>query len=722
MRQRVRALVGRWGLLAMAVAGLLGLLLPGSVLAAADGGWAETNTNLAIVPEGDPAEVALTDGEPLVLVQMPVTKRIDHVTLGDLRVVNCSTGQPVRLKVEYHPDGDPWSTPSTSDVVTSASPAALPSAASKVSWDVPTTTLRKGRAYVFRVVSAGGSCASKMRRTTWSSSGPVFSGTATCALSATDIYWRRSAHAMGLGTDNGCNAVNFDASMPSGWLAVKPCEVGSCQKIQTSSGTSLPTTSCTNGGSWDTGGVWRYWRTQDGRNEYVCLWNQYADVGVNPQAPGSRGWHYSTDWLGNTFGQAPLRRGAPRDMYLVLGSVDYGALIQKHRPLLKYDYNESFFADDAREMIDAPGNQLIRRYAPEDPEWAQYPDGTRVLASHGGAGGNLSESVISHDYPSGFAVPFPSAGQDALSSSGDPAQVAGDMRDAGYADHIFGRPVFGADGKLWLQYWLWYYYNDFEHYGFGRHEGDWEMIQVGLDASNHPDVVTYATHSSGQKCKFDTVKSPFDADAPQVWVADGSHASYPFSGSSRIAYPAVPDATDQHWGDGANVRPTTELVTSEWASFWGWPGRWGQKPPDTFGIESPPAPREQAKWSDPSGFYEHANACESPLDAARHRERKRPPGQVRMAPPNFTAHRSGRSLVLRYVPRRTTDVPKHALVRVVVHSSDVSEPAMSRFRHAQVEGGMIRTLLPRGAGPYRVDIGFYDKFRRYGRVSTRFLP
>ena len=78
------------------------------------------------------------------------------------------------------------------------------------------------------------------------------------------------------------------------------------------------------------------------------------------------------------------------------------------------------------------------------------------------------------------------------------------MRAAGYGDRVYGRAVTSG-GKTWLQYWLFSYYNPQNVLGFGVHEGDWEFIQVGLDADGAPDVATYAQHDGGERCAWSSV-------------------------------------------------------------------------------------------------------------------------------------------------------------------------------------------------------------------------
>lgn len=61
-------------------------------------------------------------------------------------------------------------------------------------------------------------------------------------------------------------------------------------------------------------------------------------------------------------------------------------------------------------------------------------------------------------------------------------------------------------GQLWLQYWLWYIYNDY-HLAFnaGLHEGDWEMVQVGMDG-DEPKVAVYAQHDQAERRDWSLVR------------------------------------------------------------------------------------------------------------------------------------------------------------------------------------------------------------------------
>ena len=77
-------------------------------------------------------------------------------------------------------------------------------------------------------------------------------------------------------------------------------------------------------------------------------------------------------------------------------------------------------------------------------------------------------------------------------------------------------------GGISIQYWFFYAYNDY--IGSANHESDWEHITVQLNASQQPATLIYAAHYSPKTWQAGEVS--WYGTHPQVWVADGSHASY----------------------------------------------------------------------------------------------------------------------------------------------------------------------------------------------------
>lgn len=171
-------------------------------------------------------------------------------------------------------------------------------------------------------------------------------------------------------------------------------------------------------------------------------------------------------------------------------------------------------------------------------------------------------------------------------------------------DVVHGRVIRSGpprDRRRWLQYWL-LYANNPQDRGIvrtGRHEGDWETVQVALDRSGRPVEATYAQHKWAEACPY---------RGPDVFVANGSHASYPRRGTNDRPWP---DPNDEARGDGRVVRPRVEPFGA-WAR---WPGRWGTTEAGLIPGEAPsprgPAFQAQGPWGDPAAFHARARACAS---------------------------------------------------------------------------------------------------------------
>ncbi len=85
-------------------------------------------------------------------------------------------------------------------------------------------------------------------------------------------------------------------------------------------------------------------------------------------------------------------------------------------------------------------------------------------------------------------------------------------------------------GKIALQYWLYYVFNDWNN----LHEGDWEMIQLVFDASTpaealqrSPVEVGYSQHEGAERAMWgDDKLEHFGGTHPVVHPAAGSHANF----------------------------------------------------------------------------------------------------------------------------------------------------------------------------------------------------
>lgn len=244
-------------------------------------------------------------------------------------------------------------------------------------------------------------------------------------------------------------------------------------------------------------------------------------------------------------------------------------LLDRHRPLLRYDRQFDFRASSAATIADNACNLLAR------------DDGAAIARPP-----RLSLDLLA-SYPPPLAPRPDDRLVEAPDRLGDARRLDADPR---YADRAYGRVVEDG-GRTWLQYWLWYYDNPKHLLGFGRHEGDWELVQVGVGPDGEPEVATYAQHASAEPRDWADVEH--EDGHPVVYVAPLSHASY----FEARTHPYVP-GIDHPFGDGPSVLPALE----EFGPWVDWPGRWGA----SRGIvgKSPPGPaRQRLRWETPARLH-----------------------------------------------------------------------------------------------------------------------
>jgi hypothetical protein len=265
------------------------------------------------------------------------------------------------------------------------------------------------------------------------------------------------------------------------------------------------------------------------------------------------------------------------------------ALLERWCPALHYDPQEPYRAISAHSIADFPGNRLL------------LGDGT-VLAGPGAAGGTALTLDLLQGYPGATG---PSAA-DRLDETPDELEAARRFRDdPAYANRAYGR-VAAHGGYTWLQYWLWLYYNPRHLLGFGRHEGDWELVQIGLDASGEPQLVTCSQHRTGEGRPWKRVsRQPFaDGEHPVVYVAPFSHACYFEEG----AHPYLGGIDNPDGSQPAELPQIEEI--GKWRS---WPGRWGNSSgvlgKGSLGGRSPRGPAHQgARWARPLDYHRAGQA------------------------------------------------------------------------------------------------------------------
>jgi hypothetical protein len=166
----------------------------------------------------------------------------------------------------------------------------------------------------------------------------------------------------------------------------------------------------------------------------------------------------------------------------------------------------------------------------------------------------------------------------------------------------------GLPGKVALQYWFFYTFNDFNN----THEGDWEMVQLVFDAPDaaaalaqeHPAEVGYSSHEGAERAEWGEDKlEVVDGTHPVVYPAAGSHANkYTaalYLGSSADAGVGC----DNTQGPHREIRPVVQTIPSDpaaaanaypWITF---EGRWGELQRAFF--NGPTGPNLKEQWTAP---------------------------------------------------------------------------------------------------------------------------
>ena len=171
--------------------------------------------------------------------------------------------------------------------------------------------------------------------------------------------------------------------------------------------------------------------------------------------------------------------------------------------------------------------------------------------------------------------------------------------------HVVADP--GHPGKLALQYWLFYVYNDWNN----LHEGDWEMVQLVFEArdarealSREPVSIGYSQHEGAEGASWGEEKLELvDGRRPVVYPAAGSHANF-FDDALHVGSSGEQGVgCDDTQGPHRELRPAVKTIPSETAAArdafpWiGFEGRWGELQEAFF--NGPTGPNAKLQWTEP---------------------------------------------------------------------------------------------------------------------------
>ena len=209
----------------------------------------------------------------------------------------------------------------------------------------------------------------------------------------------------------------------------------------------------------------------------------------------------------------------------------------------------------------------------------------------------------------GFYIDFPgSALSPGCVYERDFSQYTGDQPAVVYA-HIVHDP--NRRDRLFLQYWLYWYFNDWNN----KHESDWEGITLQFEAATieealagEPLAVGYSQHEGGERAEWDDTKLTREGDHPVVYSSARSHASYYGSAVYLGRGASEGFGCDTTTGPSDRVVPEVVVLPDSvddpndrlaWLSF---NGRWGERQGGPF--NGPTGPASKARWLDPAPWFE----------------------------------------------------------------------------------------------------------------------
>ncbi len=176
---------------------------------------------------------------------------------------------------------------------------------------------------------------------------------------------------------------------------------------------------------------------------------------------------------------------------------------------------------------------------------------------------------------------------------------------AGEPATVYGRVTSDPDhaGTVVLQYWFFWVFNDWND----KHEGDWEMVQLLIDApsveqalTTTPTSLAFAQHEGSETALWNEQKVHRDGDHVAVYPGQGSHAAYYTQAQWFGKSAAAGFGCDNTTAPGTVLHPRVVALPEtptggfEWLSF---TGRWGEKAPSF--NNGPTGPNTKIQWAHP---------------------------------------------------------------------------------------------------------------------------
>ncbi len=286
-------------------------------------------------------------------------------------------------------------------------------------------------------------------------------------------------------------------------------------------------------------------------------------------------------------------------------SADDENLVRTYSPILmlraQQDPNDP--CDNTEEQYNPPTRVEVVLDKP-DVKLVHYVNGRKVLVKNAPTARDIA------GLDENYYLDLPG---DTLHAGCGYAKRFASLREQGQAPAITYAHVAREAGHpgLVVQYWFFYYFNQFNDV----HEGDWEGMQIAFDADSaaealdqDPSQIALFQHGGGERAGWDDVKVQKEDTHPIVYPAAGSHATF---------YDSAIYIENGKNGSGVGCDNTSEPLTRaqpepvviptaagpgsrfEWLSYL---GHWGQR--EKGFNTGPTGPTTKTQWLQPFTWME----------------------------------------------------------------------------------------------------------------------
>jgi hypothetical protein len=212
-------------------------------------------------------------------------------------------------------------------------------------------------------------------------------------------------------------------------------------------------------------------------------------------------------------------------------------LLKTYQPVLVFHPDEPFRPTKVQSFVD---DSELEQFVGNDPQQLPLDAFWTVIDPDPGPG-ELAELD-----PGGFYR------LDQVACEADAPLAGFECYADAWAEESGGAAVYGrvarTSTRIVLQYWLFYYDNPLllpeTPVGtfWQSHEGDWELVNVVLDADGQPLQAAYSQHCSGQRKEWaDVEKRPAGSTHPVAYVGLGSHANFFAPGAGPLGLVPLDD-------------------------------------------------------------------------------------------------------------------------------------------------------------------------------------